>query len=62
MRKNVLHIYTERVDLQIDDDESSTMMEATVNQYHVAIEQIIKKKAVVGTITHLLKVCVMLFL
>ncbi|KAM3720959.1 Maestro heat-like repeat-containing protein family member [Dirofilaria immitis] len=39
----------------IDDDESSTMMEATVNQYHMAIEQIIKKKAVVGTVTHLLK-------
>ncbi|CAG9530361.1 unnamed protein product [Cercopithifilaria johnstoni] len=39
----------------IDDDESSTMMEATVNQYHGAIEQIIKKKAVVGTVTHLLK-------
>ncbi|VDK72692.1 unnamed protein product [Onchocerca ochengi] len=39
----------------IDDDESSTMMEATVNQYHAAIEQIIKKKAVVGTVTHLLK-------
>ncbi|KAL3998802.1 hypothetical protein ACH3XW_16520 [Acanthocheilonema viteae] len=40
----------------IDDDESSTMMEATVNQYHAAIEQIIKKKAVVGTVTHLLKI------
>uniref|UniRef100_A0A915PME6 HEAT repeat protein n=1 Tax=Setaria digitata TaxID=48799 RepID=A0A915PME6_9BILA len=39
----------------IDDDESSTMMEATVNQYHAAIEQIVKKKAVVDTVTHLLK-------
>ncbi|VDK86297.1 unnamed protein product [Litomosoides sigmodontis] len=41
----------------INDDESSTMMEATINQYHAAVEQILKKKAVVGTVTHLLKLC-----
>ncbi|VDN19717.1 unnamed protein product [Gongylonema pulchrum] len=40
----------------IEDDESSTMMEATINQYHAALEQIIKKNAVVGTVTQLLKV------
>ncbi|VDM94933.1 unnamed protein product [Thelazia callipaeda] len=39
----------------IDDDESSTMMEATVNQYHATTEQILKKKATIGTVTHLLK-------
>uniref|UniRef100_A0A915AX96 HEAT repeat-containing protein 7A n=1 Tax=Parascaris univalens TaxID=6257 RepID=A0A915AX96_PARUN len=39
----------------IDDDESSTMMEATVHQFHSALEQIVKKSAVVATVTLLLK-------
>lgn len=43
--------------VQIDDDESSTMMEATVHQFHSALEQIVKKNAVVATVTLLLKVC-----
>ncbi|KHN73012.1 Maestro heat-like repeat-containing protein family member 1 [Toxocara canis] len=41
--------------VQIDDDESSTMMEATVHQFHSALEQIVKKNAVVATVTLLLK-------
>ncbi|KAK6107053.1 hypothetical protein QQG55_26690 [Brugia pahangi] len=56
LTNHTLPLCRERSGLKtIDDDESSTMMEATVNQYHAAVEQIIKKKAVVGTVTHLLK-------
>ncbi|MFH4977538.1 hypothetical protein AB6A40_004247 [Gnathostoma spinigerum] len=39
----------------IDDDESSTMMEATVLQYHNALEQLVRKQATVTMVTHILK-------
>lgn len=43
--------------IQIDNDESSTTMDATVSEYRNAIAQMIKKKPIVDTVCTMLKVC-----
>ncbi|KJH53272.1 HEAT repeat protein [Dictyocaulus viviparus] len=42
---------------KVDDDESATIMDATVAQYSNALEAIVEMRPTVGTLTLILKVC-----